>query len=144
MHPGRLWAKRNAFAHWFGWVCPSCDGVIPCVWNVWSLLVLTVTWPLWYLPARIIRPHWLAFERQRIARAQNKPITPADEIPWIRLGVFGWGGLMWALFSAGVAVAALWVRQWRLLWAVPAMVPLWAGGGYLWGLIMKHSMSRRP
>ena len=27
----RLWAKWNAFAHWFGYVCPSCHQIIPCL-----------------------------------------------------------------------------------------------------------------
>jgi hypothetical protein len=144
LHRGRLWSKKAAFAHWFGLVCPSCHSVIPCLWNVWSLLILAVTFPLWYLPARMIKPQWLEFEKKRIARAGKEPLQAASEIPWIALGVFALGGLMWTTFSVGVAVAAIAYQTWTLLLLIPAGIPPSVAGGYLWGLIMKWWMNRTP
>ena len=34
LHDSRLWAKGNAFGHWFGLVCPSCHEIIPCLWSI--------------------------------------------------------------------------------------------------------------
>ena len=48
LNDNRLWGKRNTFGHWFGLVCPSCHQVIPCLWNIFSLAVLAITFPLWY------------------------------------------------------------------------------------------------
>jgi hypothetical protein len=114
------------------------------MWNFWSLLILIVTLPVWYLPARAAKSHWLNFERHRIAKALQEPIMPASDIPWIWLGVVAWGGLMWGVFSAGVAIAAIARGEWHLLWAIPAMIPHWVCGGLLLGVVMKFWMNRTP
>lgn len=144
LHLGRLWRKRLAFGHWFGLVCPTCGKVIPCIWNFWSLLILILTFPIWYFPARIARHHWLNFERHRVAAALGEPITPATDISWIRLGLFAWGGIMWGVFSVGLAILAIVERKWSLLWGIPAMIPLWTCGGLMWGWLMKTWMNRKP
>ncbi|MEX0886236.1 MAG: hypothetical protein WD009_07325 [Phycisphaeraceae bacterium] len=221
---GRRWSKRAGFGHWFGLVCPFCNGIIrsaektqaggqafkglrshregakaaklrrsnklgervamptpfafsslralrllrpfavnqqtaslkpsacgffamriiPCLWNIWSLLILAITLPVWYLPSRILRPRWLAFERRRLAVTADRPLLSAARIPWLRLGMIGWGGLMWLLFSAIVMTRAVSEGDWVLLWLVPLMIPLWAAGGALWGFLMRLLMNRRP
>jgi hypothetical protein len=108
------------------------------------LLFLLVTLPAWYLPARLIRPHWLEFERRRVEAAQGKPIKPASEIGWLRLGLFGFGGLLWALMSLGTAAAAVAGRDWHLLWRIAVVLPLCALGGLAFGIAMKLVMNRRP
>ena len=50
MHPGRLHSGKAAFMNWRGVSCPSCGEAIPCLWNLFSLLVLVVTFPIWSLP----------------------------------------------------------------------------------------------
>lgn len=138
MNRGRIWSAWAGFGHWWGYVCPSCGSTIPCLWNIWSRLILAVTSPLWYLPARFIRPHWIEYERRRIGNVSGRFAGPAREIPWIRNGVLGFGGFMWVLWSA----FALYRRA--PLWEILAMLPIWAGAGLFFGLIMKWSMSRRP
>ena len=64
LNDNRLWGKRNTFGHWFGLVCPSCHQVIPCLWNIFSLAVLAITFPLWYFPARFFRQRWLEKEKR--------------------------------------------------------------------------------
>ena len=60
LHPGMLWGKGNAFGHWYGYLCLTCDKIIPCLWNCTSLLILTITFPLWILPAHFLNPDgWL-------------------------------------------------------------------------------------
>lgn len=138
MNRGRLWSKWTCFGHWWGYVCPSCGSTIPCLWNIWSQLILAVTFPIWYVPARIARPHWLEYERRRMQYASGQPATPAREIPWVRNGVFGFGGFMWLLWSAAA------IYRGAPLWEIAAMLPIWAGAGLLVGLTMKWFMSQRP
>jgi hypothetical protein len=100
IHRGMLWARRNALGHWFGYVCPSCGGVIPCLWNLTSLAILIVTFPVWWLPARYMKPRWLAFERRRIgAVTGDGPPLPTRE-GWLLLGIFAWGLPVWAIVTA--------------------------------------------
>lgn len=94
MHPSGVWAGKNGFRNWLGLVCPSCLRRIPCLWNVFSLLILAVTSPLWYLPYR------LCFrDRQVLPPALS--ITPNQLSPgkvFIRMAIF-WGGFMWIIMS---------------------------------------------
>src|ERR1041385_1795941 len=79
MHDGRLWGKGNAFGHWFGYVCPACGENIPCLWNVISLLLLLIAFPIWYLPARLLRPRWIEFET--VPSQKPKSLTDSFRFP---------------------------------------------------------------
>ena len=50
MHLGRLAAGKRGFGNWRGIGCPACKEPIPCIWNVFSLLILSLTFPVWALP----------------------------------------------------------------------------------------------
>ena len=79
----RLWAtKRSAFGygHWFGLVCPSCHQIIPCLWNIFSLAILAITFPLWYFPVRFFRHRWMEKEKERLAKALERPLIQATFI----------------------------------------------------------------
>ena len=95
----RLWAKSNAFGHWFGYVCPRCHHVIPCLWNIFSLAVLAITYPLWYFPVRFFRQRWLEIEKERVAKALERSLIQVKFIHWILIGVFGWGVLSWVILE---------------------------------------------
>lgn len=49
LHDGRIWSADNgrAFKNWFGLYCPECGGIIPCVMNVTSYIILALTLPVW-------------------------------------------------------------------------------------------------
>jgi len=88
MHPSRVWAGKNGFRNWLGLVCPSCLRRIPCLWNVFSLLILAVTSPLWYLPYRL-------YFRDRQVLPPAMSTTPPQVSPgkvFIRMAIF-WGGV---------------------------------------------------
>ena len=99
----RLWAtKGNAFGHWFGLVCPSCHQIIPCLWNIFSLAILAITFPLWYFPVRFFRHKWIAKEKERLAKVLERPLTQAMSIidslsTGIVCGIFCW--VMWVIFE---------------------------------------------
>ena len=108
LNDSRLWAKGNAFEHWFGFVCPSCHEIIPCLWNIFSLAILAITFPLWYFPARFFRRRWLEKEKERLAKVLERPLIQAKSINWLLIDVCSYGVFI------GVA-GVLWVICWVLL-----------------------------
>ena len=108
LHDSRLWAKGNAFEHWFGFVCPSCHEIIPCLWNIFSLAILAITFPLWYIPARFFRRRWLEKEKERLAKVLERPLIQAKSINWLLIEAF----------AGGVSICmayVIWVISWVLL-----------------------------
>ena len=108
LNDSRLWAKGNTFEHWFGFVCPSCHEIIPCLWNIFSLAILVITFPLWYFPARFFRRRWLEREKKRLARVLERPLIQAKSINWLLIDVGSWG------VSTCMAYV-MWVICWVLL-----------------------------
>ncbi len=136
LNDSRLWAKGNAFEHWFGFVCPSCHQIIPCLWNIFSLAVLAITFPLWYFPARFFRRRWLEIEKERLANVPERPLIQAKSIksPLIFLAnafasvVSMW--VMWVIFTV------LWEgREWDLKTMFESL-PIWIVVGFGTGLAM--------
>ncbi|MXY99728.1 hypothetical protein F4Y93_03430 [Candidatus Poribacteria bacterium] len=123
----RLWAtKGNAFGHWFCLVCPSCHQIIPCVWNIFSLAVLAITFPLWYFPVRFFRHRWIEKEKERLAKVLERPLPQATSIHsmgWI--GVFVMGVSMVVMFVISEVVLNVWrEREWDLKTVLESL-PMW-------------------
>ena len=110
----RLWAKWNACGHWFGFVCPSCHQVIPCLWNIFSLAILAITFPLWYFPARFFRRRWLEKEKERVANALERPLIQAEPINWFFRGIFDVVGHVWSGWVAFEVWVVLDGGEWDL------------------------------
>ena len=139
LNDGRLWAKWNAFGHWFGFVCPSCHQVIPCLWSIFSLVVLAITFPLWYFPARFFRRRWLEIEKETLAKVLERPLIQIKFIHWLLMGVFGWGILSWVLFEGWQVLDG---REWDLMKMI-GNLPIWLVSGFVWGLLMHFFMNRK-
>ena len=125
----RLWAKGNAFGHWFGLVCPSCHQIIPCLWNIFSLVVLAITFPLWYFPVRFFRHRWIAKEKERLAKALERPLIQATSIHSM-----GWIGVCISGVSLVVTLVTFEV-VWSVWngWDLETMLdrlPLWMSVGF--------------
>ena len=143
MHDGRIWGKGNAFGHWFGYVCPTCSKTIPCLWNVFSLIVLVVTAPIWFLPAKLLRPKWLDYEKQRLARRKDQPLIKAKEINWLLRGTFMFGGIMWIALSVVPQVAKVQSGT-DINWnAIGIQLLGWLFAGFMWGAVMQFWMNKR-
>ena len=143
LNDARLWAKWNALGHWFGFVCPSCHQVIPCLWNIFSLVVLAITFPLWYFPARFFRRRWLEIEKERLARTLERPLIQAKSINWLFRGVFFWGVPIWLISEVipqvwGVLNGEKW--DWMMMFV---SLLIWMVGGFAWGLWMHFTMNRQ-
>jgi len=138
MNDGRLWAKGNALGHWFGYVCPVCAGRIPCHWNIFSILILAISFPIWMPIRRLVEEKWLRYELSRVRRAQEGPLVEAKLVTCLLVGTFFWGGFMWVMMSL------LWLLIGQLSWRfVLLQLPVWLTAGFLWGLAMYLLMNRR-
>ncbi len=139
----RLWAKWNGFGHWFGFVCPSCHQVIPCLWNIFSLAILAVTFPLWYFPARFFRRRWLEIEKKRLAKVLERPLIQVKFMHWLLIGTFGLGGFMWLVNEVAPQIwEVLNGGEWDLIMMFVALL-IWLATGFAWGLIMRFFMNRK-
>ena len=136
----RLWGNGNgnAFGHWFGLVCPSCHEIIPCLWNIFSLAILAITFPLWYFPVRFFRHRWIEKEKERLAKVLECPLIQARSINSSLIffistsftsGVHAW--VMWVIFFE-----VLWNgREWDLKTMLESL-PIWIVAGFAIGLVM--------
>ena len=139
----RLWGKRKAVGHWFGLVCPSCHQVIPCLWNVFSLAVLVITFPLWYFPARFFRQRWLEKEKKRLANVRERPLIQAKSINWLLRGTLSFGGFMYVFM---VVIPQVWevLKGGEWDWIMMFIgLPIWLVAGFVWGLFMRFFMNRK-
>ena len=139
----RLWAKGNAFGHWFGLVCPSCHEIIPCLWNVLSLTVLAVTLPVWYFPARVFRRRWLEKEKERLAKVLERPLIQAKSINWLLWGTLYCGGFTWVMMVVIPQVREVFNGgDWDWMMMFIGLL-IWLATGFAWGLSMRFFMNRK-
>ncbi len=144
LNDGRIWSKGNAFGHWFGFICPNCYQIIPCLWSISSYAVLAVTYPLWYFPARFFRYRWIEKEKARLAKVLERPLIQAVDINWYLRGIFFWGGLMWLIMGV---IPEVWNvlngEEWDLMMLFVFQLPLWLVAGFCWGLGMHFFMNKK-
>ncbi len=131
LNDGMLWSKKNGFGHWYGLMCPECEQIIPCMWNFTSRVLLAITFPIWFLPARALKPRWKNWQRQRMGRALVTPHKTPGTLQWLLIGTFGFGGFMWLLMS--VLPHLLNKATAESMWLGLAF---WLPGGFLWALAM--------
>ena len=135
LNDSRLWAKGNGFGHWFGFVCPSCHQIIPCLWNIFSLAILAITLPLWYFPAQFFRRRWLEKEKERLAKVLERPLIQTKSINLLLsllMGVFG-SVPTWAI--AEVLEVLYYGGEWDLKTMLESL-PFYLLGGFVSGSVM--------
>ena len=73
IHPELKWSAQNgtAFNNWFGLYCDHCGKIIPCLWNLTSLVFLIATFPLWYWFKDRWKEKWLERQREKFSRPIN-------------------------------------------------------------------------
>ena len=134
LNDARLWANGHAFGNWFGLICPSCHQIIPCLWNIFSLAILAITFPLWYFPVRFFRRRWLEKEKERLANALERPLIQAKSINWLFRGIVYWGGSMWVILGVIPQVwSVLNGKEWDLIMMF-VMLPILVGNRLCVGL----------
>lgn len=70
-HNNQVWEGANGFGNWLGMVCPDCGGTVPRVWNFLSLIVLTLTFPIWWLAVRLFGKGWRAHYQAKARKCRD-------------------------------------------------------------------------
>ena len=70
LNDGRLWSKKNAFKNWFGYYCPNCGKIIPCLRNLTSWLIIILTFPIWIWFVKKWKENWLSKQPMRFENFQ--------------------------------------------------------------------------
>lgn len=139
IHDGRLWAKQNktAFKNWFGYYCRSCGGIIPCHRNIFSLLLLITTYPLWGWFKHQWKQKWLAKQPRRYQDVNAEKIT-YTEVPWMKIGL-EFGGFMYIFMSLYFII----INSQDIIPTLLIGIPVWALTGLLFAYIMKVWMGKK-
>ncbi len=137
IHNGKLWAKGNAFGHWLGYICPSCEQKIPCLWNIFSFLLLAILFPIWFPLKKIYEQKYIAFELSRYKKAEVSATQPIGKFAWVKMGaVFGF--FMFAFF-----VGAEYFRSGIIADKLVFLAAINAIGGLLFGGTMWFFLGRK-
>jgi hypothetical protein len=129
------------FGNWRGVSCPSCGKPIPCLWNLFSLVVLVLTFPIWALPYFL---HFRNRPRNPLFRSTDgKPPTPKPitRKNWIYMGAI-WGVSMWLIMSLVPALKRDAIDD-SLKLAVFLGLPIWTVGGFAFGWSMWFFLGRK-
>ncbi len=137
LNDSRLWAKGNAFGHWFGFVCPECGGKIKCIWNVFSLAVLAVTFPIWILLKWKFEQQWLEAQSKRLQQMKNKSAPTSQSINWLKMGLI-YGAFMFFVMTITTSV---FIPITLKIVAIQAV--LWLVAGLAFGGIMKLTVGTK-
>lgn len=141
LHNGLKWSSQNktAFKNWFGYYCDNCHDIIPIQRNLTSLIIMTLTYPIWGWFRKSLRKKWLEKQADRY-----KNITL--EVPekknwtknWLKSGIY-FGVFMYLMMVILFPlIEGETITQRSLLIGVP----FWLIGGLGWGYLMKIYMNR--
>lgn len=141
LHDGRTWSTHNgtAFKNWFGLYCPTCGNIIPCLINVFSFIILALTYPIWGWFKNSLKAQWLKkqpkrFENRNLERIPN----PFDKKTWPITGLT-FGAIMFVVMSlvypylTGVEITWETLLSGAIIWAI---------GGLTFGYVMKIYMGK--
>ena len=132
VHSGMKWslANRTAFGNWFGLYCDHCGGIIPCVTNLTSLIILALTFPIWYPFKNRWKEKWLQVQREKF----SKPLILTEpDFKWWETGL-GFGFSMFVFNGLSDFLVFQETFTWRKL-AISLVV--WTLGGLVFGLLLK-------
>lgn len=132
LQSGLKWSVQNktAFKNWFGYYCDHCGGIIPCLWNATSLVILAFTFPVWYWFKDRWRERWLRVQQEKF----SKPLQlTMPAFVWWKIGLIN-GLIMYVLMElvfplldgSGYSSKKLLIG-----------IPVWIIGGLIFGRIMK-------
>ena len=136
LHDGRVWSSQNktAFKNWFGYYCPKCGEIIPCLWNLTSLLILTLTSPIWFWFKDSMKARWLSKQKKRFESIEIRKPEWRD-IHWLKMGL-GWG-LFMLIFMTLIDIKEFnWIN-------LLISVPVWFLAGLAFGYSMKYFMGKK-
>ena len=98
IHHGLRWSKKASFQNWFGILCPSCEKTIPCLWNLTSLIILTITFPVWGWFKKPMEARWKKFKLRQYANMKQAEYAKAKDVSWLKMGLLF--GIFMFVFAA--------------------------------------------
>ena len=98
IHDSRTWSKQNntVYKNWYGYFCPECQQIIPCVRNWTAHLMLMLSRPFRKGDTESRKRQWL---EQQPARFENLCFDPV-QVNWRNLGL-KWGFFMFLAMGIG-------------------------------------------
>ncbi|WP_228547315.1 hypothetical protein [Nonlabens antarcticus] len=141
LHDGRTWSSKNgtAFKNWFGLYCCNCGDTIPCLINVWSYIILVLTYPFWGWFRKSLKVKWLERQPERHENIDIKNIpNPLNKKSWITIGL-NWGAFMFLIMSVGFPYFDGQDITWKTLLSG---IVIWTIGGLVFGYTMKLFMNK--
>ncbi|MDD3078811.1 MAG: hypothetical protein PHH37_06875 [Paludibacter sp.] len=133
LNDGRLWAKRNGFKNWFGYYCPNCGNIIPCLRNLTSLIVIILTVPIWIWFVKKWKERWLKEQPKRFENLKIEEIK-YENGSWLKIG-FAWSGIMFILMTI---INPLITGEEITLTMILIGIPIWTIAGLGFGYTMKY------
>lgn len=142
LHSGLKWSKQNktTFKNWYGFYCDQCSKIIPVQRNLTSLLILTVTFPIWGWFRNTLKQNWLDKQPERY-RNLNLEISEKKNSTksWLILGLF-FGLFMYVVMMIIFPlIEGEKITQQNLLIGIP----IWLIAGLGWGYFMKFWMNKK-
>lgn len=141
LHDGRTWSTQNgtAFKNWFGLYCTSCGNTIPCLTNIFSLLILTLTFPMWGWFRKSLKAKWLEQQPQRYENIDPGITSPTiDERNWIKAGL-NWGAFMFVAMSIAYPLI---IGETINFYTLFLGLVIWTIAGLLFGYLLKSFLYR--
>ena len=142
LHNGLKWSSQNktAFKNWYGFYCDNCGEIIPPQRNLTSLLILTITFPIWGWFRKSLKENWLKKQPERYKNLNLECTEKKNTTKkWLKFGLL-WGLFMF-VFSIIVnpLISNVQITQKMIL----LNILIWSIGGLGFGYIMKIWMNRK-
>ena len=142
MHSGLKWSQQNktAFQNWFGYYCDNCKEIILVQRNLTSLIVLTVTFPIWGWFRKTLKQNWLAKQPDRYKNISLEiPEKKNSTKNWLKSGLF-FGLFMYvSMIIIFPLIKGEEITPRNLLIGLP----FWLIGELGWGYVMKKWMNKK-
>lgn len=141
IHDDRTWSAANGtgFKNWFGLYCPNCKQIIPCLTNIFTGIILILTYPLWGWFQKSLKAKWLKKQPDRF-KTINTPTTPKpiNKKGWIFMGLT-WGALMFVIMTFGFP---FFMGEEINLKSISVGLVIWSIAGLIFGYTMKVFLNK--
>lgn len=141
-HDARIWSvdKGTGLKNWFGLYCPTCSGIIPCHMNVFTFIILAITYPIWGWFKDHLRKKWMDAQPARYQNIEIKDNSHEyDKRRWIITG-FTWGAIMFIIM--GIFFPLITGESITIQLLIINIV-VWAIGGLLFGFFMNLFLNKK-
>lgn len=142
LHSGLKYSTQNktALKNWFGFYCDKCSKVIPVQRNLISLIVLTITFPIWGWFRKSLEQSWLDKQPERYKNLNLELAIPKiTGKKWLMMGLI-WGLFMYVIMTF---IFPLIIQEEITQKSMLIGIPIWLIGGLGFGFTMKIWMNRK-